>query len=426
MANCFLYGVDMTLYMKYYSLHSLTKSIKNHLDKINKEIWVTAEIADLQDRYHYYLELVQRDEDIVVARVKAVLWNDIAEQLLKKLEKAFYEVLKVGSKVLIKITIQFHEVYGLSLVIRDLDIRYTLGELEKKKQETLEKLEKERLLKKQLELTPKLVFQRIAIISSPTAAGLEDFMDQLHSNIYGYAFSTKLYPVFVQGERAAKSIIHKINSLNYNNYDCIVILRGGGSRFELDVFNDYELSKTIALCELPVITGIGHLKDESVSDIVSFKSLKTPTAVAEWLIEKVLFFESNCKNVLDKALDMVSQKLVKEKLAISQKLNEILILSKVFISNSKKDIFDKLTQSKSLALRLVDKEKNRIDYLSKTIKTLDPKNLLEKGYTYSTIQNIPISELDSISIHEKLITISDKFKISSKIEIIDKLETDRV
>lgn len=281
---------------KVYSLLALSQSIKRLLDeKIgNQSFWLKAEIAQIKraSSGHYYLDLVQEKSGLRLASMAAVIWKLDLEQMLQTHGKEAEDLLVAGQELILRVMVDFHPVFGLKLLIKDLDLRFVLGELERRKRETIDRLRKEGLLDQQKKISPKLVYQRIAVLSSAEAAAYQDFIQHLVQNEFGYRLQTDLYPVPVQGASAADRIRKALELLPSDNYDLVVIIRGGGSRLDLDAFNDEALCRAAANYPLPIQTGIGHESDWTVLDLVSYQAHKTPTALADHLLDKMAAFES--------------------------------------------------------------------------------------------------------------------------------------
>ena len=254
--------------------------------------WMVAEISELKvnSNGHCYLELVEKDteSETMKARARATIWSSVFRMIRPYFETTVRTALSPGLKIMVKASVEFHELYGLSLNITDIEPAYTLGEMAKQKQDVIDRLIREGVfdLNKQQEL-PRLP-RKIAVISSRTAAGYGDFHDQLLHNPYGYKFYVRLFPAIMQGEEAEESIVTAMEKVfRYEDFfDALVIIRGGGSQSDLSCFNGYWLASNIAQFSLPVLTGIGHEQDETVADMVAHTRLKTPTAVAEFLLAK--------------------------------------------------------------------------------------------------------------------------------------------
>ncbi|WP_242927237.1 exodeoxyribonuclease VII large subunit [Pontibacter vulgaris] len=276
------------------SLFELHQQIREELEVAFPEsYWVVAELAQVSpDRRkgHCYLTLVDKGDDPrgqILAQARATIWSTRYQMLGRYFEDKTGQPLKAGLKVLMQANVRFHELYGLSLDIVNIDPNYTIGDLARQRQETLKRLETEGLLTANKELELPLVPQRLAIVSSASAAGYQDFIHQLQHNAYGYTFSTRLFPAIVQGNEAPASIRKAMDLIaKYaEQFDACVIIRGGGSQTDLGCFDDYSVAAAIGNSPLPVLTGIGHERDESIADLVAHTRLKTPTAVANFIID---------------------------------------------------------------------------------------------------------------------------------------------
>ena len=252
--------------------------------------WVQAELSDVRTNYsgHCYLEFVQKDpkSNALLAKARGIVWSNVFRELKPYFERETGQAFVAGLKVLVKVTVDFHELYGYSLTVSDIDPTYTLGDMAKRRREILQRLEEEGVLTLNKELDLPELAQRIAVISSPTAAGYGDFCDQLERNAFGFVFYTKLFPAVMQGEQVEASIIRALNRINAEagRWDVVVIIRGGGATSDLSGFDTYELATNCAQFPIPIITGIGHERDDTVIDMVAHTRVKTPTAAAEFLI----------------------------------------------------------------------------------------------------------------------------------------------
>lgn len=282
--------------MKSYSLFELCALISEALDEsLEPSYWVKAEISSLSEKGgHLYLELVEpiANSQQLKAKVRATCWAGNKELLMAYFESETGQTLQTGMAILVEVEIQYHPVYGLSLSIVGIDPSYTIGDIAQQRQRTIAQLEKDGLLDAQQLLPLPTLIRRIAVISSSSAAGYEDFKHQLDSS--PYHFETQLFGATMQGEGAEKSILAALEEISmvngkYQNgkYDAVAIIRGGGATTDLSCFDRYTLCAVCAQFELPIITGIGHTRDVSVLDLVAHEALKTPTAVAEWLIHRM-------------------------------------------------------------------------------------------------------------------------------------------
>lgn len=279
---------------KQFTLSELNAGIREVLaDSFPDQLWVTAEIGELKVNRngHCYLELIEKetDTDEILARSRATIWSWQFRFIQPFFETSTGQALQAGIKILASVSVEFHEVYGISLNIKDIDPTYTLGDLARKRREIIQRLTDDGIMDMNKELPFPELPQRIAIISSPTAAGFEDFVNQLQQNNNGFIFYLKLFPASMQGKDASQTIMDALDRIyqHESHFDVVVIIRGGGAQMDLLCFDDYELASHVAQFPLPVLTGIGHEKDESIVDLVAHQKLKTPTAVAEFLIARI-------------------------------------------------------------------------------------------------------------------------------------------
>jgi len=305
---------------KYYSLSVIMNRIKQVFDERMSEVyfWMKVELMHVKsDRNgHYYLDLVETEDGIIRAKSTAQIWNYTATYLKEELGIDFEQIIKPGTEIMCYCKAVFHTVYGLSFVITKVDINYNLGALELKKKAVLEQLLKEGILERNKAHKLPKVIQRIALVASPNTSGYEDFLNQLKKNSYGYAYHIENFPAKVQGDTAAKEIAEQLAKISYSDFDAVVLLRGGGSKFDLEAFNDYELAKAIANCPLPVITGIGHETDTSIADLTAHTALKTPSAAGAYIVERTVEFENdiqlaylNIKRIYDQKLQQLNKDL---------------------------------------------------------------------------------------------------------------------
>ncbi len=297
------------------SLTELQGMIKNAMEVSFPDFyWVKAEIGEMtvNRNGHCYLELVETDSTgNITARIRTTIWSYTFRMLRPYFESITGQSFSEGIKVLLNAKVEYHKIYGLSLNIRDIDPAYTLGDMAQQRRAVISRLEEEGVIDMNKELELPLVPQKIAIISSPTAAGLQDFLDQLHNNPQGIKFYTKLFSAVMQGKEAPVSIIQALDRIfEYEEYfDAVVIIRGGGAQVDLMAFDNYDLAFHITQFPLPVITGIGHDKDDSVADMVAHTRMKTPTAVAEFLISTVSGFLNYLAELEQQFADAVNDRL---------------------------------------------------------------------------------------------------------------------
>lgn len=470
------------------TLSELNAHIKQTLqESFPDQIWLIAEIGEMTVRGgHCYLELVEKesDENSIKARARATIWSWQFRFIKPFFESMTGQPLQAGIKVLISATVEFHEIYGYSLNIKDIDPAYTLGDMARKRQETIVRLTDEGIIDMNKELDFPDIPSRIAVISSPTAAGYEDFMNQIENNERGFRFQVKLFPALMQGNDAPKSIISALDSIYEQEdlFDVVVLIRGGGAQLDLQCFDDYELAVNLAQFPLPIITGIGHEKDESIADMVANTRLKTPTAVAEFLIgcmehiyceieDLKLRLHDGAEQILSKEIQRLSQaqrlmrpiikasmeqhntklinlyKLLKPQ--IKQTLtdnahclenlsirSERIVKEKMsdnehrlhFFENHARILFDmalkkrtteqKMLQEKSgqTVVRYLQKQNDKLLWLEKNKKLVDPQNILKRGYSITTIQGRSVRNAEDLKKGDQIETQLFNGKITSTVE----------
>ena len=413
--------------------------------------WVIAEISELNENNsgHCYLELIEKnpEEKNVKARVRAIIWSNRYRFLKAFFENSTQETLREGLKILIKVKIEYHELYGLSLIISDIDPAFTIGDMAMKRQLIIKQLEKEGVFTMNKDLPFPVVPQRIAVISSKKAAGYTDFVDQLKNNSLGYVFYTHLLETSLQGIETEHGVISALDkiAINASLFDVVVIIRGGGSQSDLSWFDNYNLAFHVTQFPLPVITGIGHEKDVSVTDLVANKSLKTPTAVADFLIDTIseaenyinemsseivevsrVIIEKN-RNMIEtasiKLLPMTRLMLsdVKEKLSACileiNNTGKALIYKASLIPANHRSILGSTIKSvlsgkfmsleinksnlNSSAIKLLNSSSMRVNGLESLLQILKPENVLQRGYTITSfngeiIKNAELLKPDDI------------------------------
>jgi exodeoxyribonuclease VII large subunit len=397
--------------------------------------WVIAEISELKENSagHCYLELIEKqpDDKNVKARVKAIIWSSRYRFLKSFFENTTGESIREGLKVLVKVRIEYHELYGLSLLISDIDPAFTIGEMALRRQQIIKKLEEEGILNMNKEVSFPILPQRIAIISSEKAAGYTDFLNHLSGNSFGYVFYTALFESAMQGTETETGIITALDRIaeNIQLFDVVAIIRGGGSQTDLSWFDNYNIAYYITQFPLPVITGIGHDKDMSVTDLVANFALKTPTAVADYLIDCTAETENHILDMFSSIRDLTSI-IIKEKQALLESLrNKLVPLVSVMVNEKREKLSEKifelinygkeytyrasrfpanqrlrlLSGSKSILninhLTLERSAKNirtycknyldtnigKINFLENTINILNPENVLKRGYTITSV-----------------------------------------
>ncbi len=396
--------------LKAFSLYELNEYVKRVIAlNFEEPLWIKCEISQLNEtRGNYYLELIEKDEATgnVIAKSSAAIWYKSALFIKKKLGDLFHSVLQAGSEVKLKVQVEFHEQYGFKLVIEDIDAEYTIGQHELSKRKTYEKLQKEGVLNNNEELSLKSVNQNIAIVSSKRAAGLQDFIAQLENNQYGYMFGLSLFDSAVQGQKASAEIVSSLQLIeeHRDKYDCVVIIRGGGSKMDLAAFDSYDIAKQITQMSLPVISGIGHDIDNTITDIVSHTSLKTPTAVADFLIENLVDFESQVLTTFSQ-IEQLSKTIISKQRydldAAEQYLNTVLS-KKVIAEQNKLSLA--ANQIKHLVNNTFSKQKSFLNMAEKVLHGYSFDKVLKRGFSYTTQEGNIITKKSDLALN-KAITI---------------------
>ena len=373
-----------------YSLSELGKCIKMTLKTAFAEpVWVRAEISEMHENVsgHCYLDLIEKadDTDVLVAKQKATIWAFTYRMLKPYFESETGATLRAGMKVLLLCEVEFHEVYGVSLNVRDIDPAFTVGEMAVRRAEIIRRLTDDGIvdMNKQQPLAP--VPQRVAVISSATAAGYGDFCDQLRNNVFGYTFYTKLFPATMQGAQTEQSVVAALDKICdfIDNFDVVVIIRGGGATSDLVAFDNYNLALHCAQFPLPIISGIGHQRDESVVDLVAHTRVKTPTAAAEFLVARINDFEKNidemAQNVAFSAREVVHDELLR----LQQRIARLGVVQRVCVRHDA--VLQHLTMRlRNAAKMAISSEEKRMALVEKSIEYADPATLLQRGFTLTT------------------------------------------
>lgn len=371
--------------MEAYSLFEVNQYIKRVLAlNFEEPIWVECEINQVSNsRGNLYLDLIEKseDNDMIVAKSAATIWYRQYLFIKKKLNKLTDSILTEGVKVKLKVTIEFSERYGMSLNILDIDPAFTYGQFELNRQKIIEQLRAKNLLNKNSQHELPIVIQKIAVISSETAAGYQDFVNQILENPYNYNFDIDLFQAAMQGQKTEREVVDAIRAAQEDEYDVIVIIRGGGSKLDLAGFDNYNIAHEIANCNIPVLTGIGHDIDQTVSDIVSNQVLKTPTAVANFILDHNTRFESEIIYLLQ----LISQRtasILDDKKSDLARADEQLKSIPALILNSKKLSIEKLENDIfSKVYETVKSKVQSVQSIENILQVLEPKNVMKRGFS---------------------------------------------
>lgn len=409
------------------SLFELNRFVKQALhNHLPDTYWVQAELSDVRSNSsgHCYLEFVQKDigGNHLIAKARGTIWSNIFKMLKPYFEQETGQQFASGIKVLVQVSVEFHELYGYSLTVLDIDPTYTLGDMARRRREIILRLEEEGVLTMNKELDMPLAPQRIAVISSATAAGYGDFCDQLRNNPYGLSFQTKLFPAIMQGERVEESIISALESVyqELHDWDVVVLIRGGGATSDLSGFDTYNLAANCAQFPLPIITGIGHERDETVLDIVAHTRVKTPTAAAEYLIgrlyETALKLEDHATRVVNK----VEERLNWEHTRLNR-LSERIPMNVRMCLQAGHYAVKGIQHRIDVALqeRLL-KEKHRLQLLEHQVRTASPEHLLKRGYSITLLDGRAVTDISMLKEGDVVTTRYAKGESQSVIMKIKK------
>lgn len=415
------------------SLRQLNLMVRDAIESaLPNEYWVEAELSECRENSgHCYMELIEKDErsNTPVARASAKCWRQTWMVVKPYFERVTDQPLKAGMKVLLQVYAQYHETYGFSWIVTDIDPTYTIGDMARKRQEIIRQLKEEGVFDLQRELCIPTFAKRIAVISAQNAAGYGDFLRQLEDNEYGFRFEVTLFPAIMQGEQVEQSVIAALNQIYElqsnqtshlssptSHFDCVVIIRGGGATADLSGFDTLALAENVAQFPLPIITGIGHDRDESILDMVSHTRVKTPTAAAAFLIDHL-------RRVLDRITEAetfinqhISERLRHQQQRISQLATLIPTLALRRLSDSRHRI--EIIEGRlpvAIERRLTD-QKHRIERLSILLQGFDPQLLLKRGFSITLHNGKAVRDPSLLEAGDEIETRVEKGTIRSVIK----------
>ena len=404
------------------TLYELNRLVREAIEsEMPNEYWVEAELSECREnRGHCYMELIQKDElsATPVAKASAKCWASKWLMVKPYFERITGQRLVAGMKVLLKVYPQFHEAYGFSWIVNDIDPTYTLGDMARKRQEIINQLKAEGVFDLQKDLPLPIFCQRIAVISSETAAGYGDFCHQLADNPYGFKFQTQLYPATMQGEGIERSIIEALDSINAvcDDYDAVVITRGGGATSDMAGFDTLALAENVANFPIPIITGIGHDRDESVLDMVSHTRVKTPTAAAAFLIDHLKTVLDQLTTLSEAIPRLFSVVRTRQEARLDNLYQRILMRVQQRAVTSQADIRN-LEQGLLTALqRRLTSEHHRLEMLEEKVRSLDPALLLKRGYSMTLFNGKAVRDPQKLRQGDEIETRLEKGTIKSIIK----------
>ena len=436
----------MTKEIKHITLSQLQTRIKDGINNcIPFPIWICAEVSEIKVNYsgHCYLELVEKggQNQVPKAKVNAVIWKSSFFAISSYFTSATGSDIAIGMQILVKVTVSYHELYGLSLVINDIDPTYTIGDMEREKQKTIIKLKEDGIYDMNHSIDIPDSIQKIAVISSKNAAGYQDFMMEINSSIF--KFDITLFDAFMQGNGAEESIIAALEAIANSDeeFDVMIVIRGGGSQSDLACFNSYRLCSHLAQMPLPIIAGIGHDKDQSVADLVAALSLKTPTAVATYLVESISnlydtildkerLIREGCRSILDLNKQRLNNnahlihstysdltRKVEVQLALLlgdiQRMSENLIMTRL---NRVEHISETLSHRSKL---IINRERNRVVNCENLINSRRPEAILSLGFAIVSQGGKAVKSSQGIEVDTQINITLSKGSIDAKITKIN-------
>jgi len=408
---------------------------------------ITAEIATFRvnpNSGHCYIDLVEKEDDAVVAKAKAVIWKSRLDYVQQKFSMATGRPLGEGLKVLLVAEVSFHEIYGFALDIADADPAYTIGEFALHRKKIIAQLEKEGILDRNRKLPFPPVPQRIAVISSRSAAGYEDFLNTLQNNPYGYAISVTLFPAFMQGEQTEQSVISALNRClgHIKDFDVAVIIRGGGDQIDLHSFDNHNIGRAVALFPIPVLSGIGHRRDETVVDIVAHERLISPTAAAEFIIGQMKEFENRLDAGAKSLADIAVSRILSEQHSLEGAEKHLRIFADFFLHERTQALRTLVSDFRNNVARntasmefflgqapvtlsaavqaYIKGSLNALERNADRIELMNPVRVLQRGYSITFNNGKVVKDSDSVKGGDRIATRLYKGTIES---VVDKSET---
>lgn len=402
-----------------YELNTMVRTVVE--DSFDEPVWIQAELSSVSERGpHCYLEFVQKSErgNTFVAKARGQVWGNHWTILHRYFEQTTGQSLSAGMQVMVQVMVTFHEQYGFSLNVIGINPTYTLGDIARRRQEIMRKLEEEGVvnLNKEIEL-PRLV-QRVAVISSEGAAGWGDFLNQLQNNVYGLAYDVKLFPAVMQGERVEQTIIEALDMIaaEIDQWDVVVIVRGGGATSDLTGFDNLRLAENVANFPLPIITGIGHERDDTVLDMISHTRVKTPTAAAEFIIQlgvEQLTLIDSLKQTLS---DGVLSRLHTEQLRMENIVVNLPVLVRLFSTNQSHILMNINTSLHTSVQTLLEDRRHRLKLLATQVDGADPIRLLKLGFSITRLKGKAVHDASLLVEGDELYITLEKGTVKSIVK----------
>ena len=408
--------------MEALSLYDLNALVRRSLEQcLPDEYWVQAELSDVRTNStgHCYLEFIQKDSrsNNLIAKARGTIWANVYRLLKPYFEESTGQAFVSGIKVLVQVTVSFHELYGYSLTVQDIDPTYTLGDMARRRREILKQLEEEGVLTLNKELEMPVLPQRIAVVSSPTAAGYGDFCHQLKNNSRGFFFHTELFPALMQGDRVEESVLSALDAIlnRQEDFDAVVIIRGGGATSDLSGFDTYLLAAACAQFPLPIITGIGHERDDTVLDSVAHTRVKTPTAAAEYLINCMDLVADELEVLISQLHESVRSRLTEEHRKLISYRNRIPSAVVRRVSDAKLAL---LTTRKDISLAVqtsLSRQRHRLELLQQRLADASPEKMLARGYSITLKDGKVVKNAAMLNEEDEIITRFYRGEVASVI-----------
>lgn len=447
-----------------FTLQQVVSSIRKTIEeRYNREYWVKAEMHKLgrTKAGHCYPELVQKEGGKILAEMRGTIWKHSFDRINARFMEVVKEPLKEDTTLLMKVKVNFHEIYGISLQINDIDPNYALGELQRERAETLQKLQRENLLNANQKIDFPLLPKRVAIISAESSKGLSDFMQVIEHNQWNYSFFTMLFPATLQGDKAETTIITQLERIKrvQEHFDIVVIVRGGGGEVGMSCYNNYNLCKAIASFPMPVLTGIGHSTNLTVAEMVSYRNAITPTELGDFLIQAfhefsvpikdaVKSIKSNAQQLLEVSKVTLAHisttfsstatgALSREKFLLQEFRNGLqsgtqrsfminkegirrleqstVSTGRLFVQKQRSELRRLSEQLPIYSKNQLLKENNNLEHLVQSIRLMDPINVLNRGFSITTFEGKTINASNSVKVGDTISTRTAKFTIESEV-----------
>ncbi|TCK82927.1 exodeoxyribonuclease VII large subunit [Albibacterium bauzanense] len=411
---------------KIFTLSQVAGSIKKTLsDRYKSSFWVKAEMNKLNlysHSGHCYPDLVEKSDGKIIAEMRSVLWKGDYQFINQRFIDVLQEPLKDGITVLMLVSITFDAVYGVSLRVLDIDPSFSLGELTREKQESINRLVKEEIFDSNKKLTFPLLPKRLAIISVETSKGLADFLKIIDNNVWNYKFEYQLFPALLQGDKAPASILSQLKYIkdNYLNFDAVALIRGGGGDIGLTCYNNYPLARELAQFPLPILTGIGHATNETVSEMVAFKNAITPSELADFLIQRFHQFAVPVLEAEEFLIRKVPSLIQEKKREVYQLSRQFQLASQNALRTQTSEITMLKNSIKILAKQQLNIEGNALKSIERQVNLLHPNNILKRGFSLSYQNGKLIKDINDIDEEEELITQFYDGEVRSTIKTVKK------